>query len=435
MASAPATPAANPSQPIPSRRARRPRPAAPTAASDPTPTIQRTNFITSNDLMVETIVLPQGDFAFLIEGKVDPVKSVSEAGRLIEPPHDLRSMSETGLLRMPTGVAPYGSTIQLLQDIKDFICRYVDLPEEWLDIICLYILMTWVFDRFTAVPYLRFLGEPGTGKTRALQVCASISYKATVASGNITGAALFRTIDCIRGTMAIDEGDFKHSAEWSDITKVLNNGYSPGTPVIRCNQNSFKPEAYYVFGPKIISTRQRFEDEATETRCLTFETQERKVSLHIPLQIPLAFDQEALLLRNKLLQWRFDKFRRISASENGLRDIGARSGQIGASLMAVAPNDAWRSRVVAYLTHADASRRESSPKNLVIQALQNLKAFSNNTATINEIAKSASDLAQEIGGEEMSARKVGGIVRSLGLSPHRTTVGYVVDIPPAEHWK
>jgi hypothetical protein len=24
--------------------------------------------------------------------------------------------------------------------------------------------MTWVYDRFTAVPYLRFLGEPGTGK-------------------------------------------------------------------------------------------------------------------------------------------------------------------------------------------------------------------------------------------------------------------------------
>jgi len=31
-------------------------------------------------------------------------------------------------------------------------------------IIGLYVLMTWVFDRFTAVPYLRFLGEPEQGR-------------------------------------------------------------------------------------------------------------------------------------------------------------------------------------------------------------------------------------------------------------------------------
>jgi hypothetical protein len=254
-------------------------------------------------------------------------------------------------------------------------------------------------------------------------------------SGNITGAALFRTIDRIRGTMAIDEGDFKHSAEWSDITKVLNNGYAPGTPVIRCNQNSFVPEAYYVFGPKIISTRQRFEEEATETRCITFETQERKVSRNIPLQFPLAFDDEARSIRNKLLQWRFDNYRLMSAKEEGLRELGARSGQIGASLVAVAPNEEWRDRVVAYLSHADAGRRESSPKNLVIQTLQKLKALGSHSATVKEIAESATELAQEIGGEEMSPRKVGGIVRSLGLAPHRTTIGYVVDIPAAEHWK
>jgi hypothetical protein len=211
---------------------------------------QRTSFITSDDRLVETVVTPSGHFEFFVEGESSPVKSVKLGDQQVEPPNDLKTMWETGLPRLPTGAVSYGSTSQLLEDIKHFICLYADLPEEWLEIVSLYILMTWVFDRFTAVPYLRFLGEPGTGKTRLLQICSSISYKGTVASGNITGAALFRTIDRIRGTMAVDEADFKNSAEWSDITKVLNNGYAVGAPVIRCNKDSLVPEAFYVFGPQ-----------------------------------------------------------------------------------------------------------------------------------------------------------------------------------------
>lgn len=405
-------------------------------AGDPAPmkkAEQRTSFITPNGLLVETVATPSGNFEFLVESQILPVKSVQHGDRVIEPPNDLKTMWETGLLRLPTGAIPYGTTSQLLKDIKHFICLYADLPEEWLEIISLYILMTWVFDRFTAVPYLRFLGEPGTGKTRLLQICSSISYKGTVASGNITGAALFRTIDRIRGTMAVDEADFKNSAEWSDITKVLNNGYSVGAPVIRCNKDSLVPEAYYVFGPKIISTRQRFEDEATETRCLTFETKERKLPAHIPLQLPLSFDREACGIRNKLLQWRFDNFRNIEAREEGMRGLAVRSGQIGASLAAVAPDEQSCGRLVSFLSRFDASRREESPKNVVIQALSELQSPIKTSATVNEVAIKARELAQERGLEEMTARKVGGILRSLGLTSHRTNKGWVVDLWTGEH--
>ena len=105
---------------------------------------------------------------------------------------------ETGPVKFPSSVAPYGSTTALIEEVKTLIRQYAAVPEEWLEILSLYILMTWVYDRFTAVPYLRFLGEPGTGKTRLLQICASVSYKGIVASGNITGPALFRTIDLVR---------------------------------------------------------------------------------------------------------------------------------------------------------------------------------------------------------------------------------------------
>lgn len=398
-------------------------------------TEQRVSFIKDGQL-VETVV-SSGYFQFAVSGSKKLVDSVQHNGVRIEPPYHMRPMCETGLVRFPSGIAPYGSTTQLITDIKEFISGYANVPDEWLDIIPLYILMTWVYDRFTAVPYLRFLGEPGTGKTRLLIVSAAISYNAITASGNITGPALFRTIDLVRGTMAVDEADFKNSEEWSDITKVLNNGYTTGMPVVRCERmgSGFAPQALHVYGPKIICTRSRFADEALETRCLTLETREGSLPAHIPLQLPLLFEQEALVLRNKLLLWRFDHFHEVQAQEEGLRSLFPRSGQIGASLAAVAPNEESRKKVVDFLTRYDAGRRGDSDKGLVLQALDQLRATAGSTSPrVGDVARNASNIAGDLGLDALSPRRVGSILRSIGITPHRTKNGYVIELPKDEQY-
>lgn len=393
---------------------------------------RRVSFIHGGEL-VETIVSASGLFQFAVSGKLRMVDSIETKGARIVPPFNLRAMCETGLVRFPSNPAPYVSAEKLIQDIKEFIRRYASVPEEWLSIIALYILMTWVYDRFTAVPYLRFLGEPGTGKTRLLQICAAVSYKGIVASGNITGPALFRTIDLVRGTMAVDEADFKNSEEWSDITKVLNNGYTTGAPVVRCERtgSDFTPQAFYVFGPKIISTRSRFADEALETRCLTFETRYEFLPEHVPLQLPLTFEEEALKLRNKLLMWRFDNFNRTQANEEGLRELSPRSGQIGASLAAVAPNGEIRKSLMSFLALYDAGRKKDSDKGFVLEELRHLRASSIPTATVGTIADSTNITRKDLGLEPLTPKRVGGILRSLGIIPHRTKSGYVVDVQGA----
>jgi hypothetical protein len=386
--------------------------------------------IAQDNRLVETVVSSKGRFQFAVSGKPQPVDFVEDSGKELDPPHFLREMWETGLVKFPSHAAPYGSTVQLLIEIKEFICRYANVPKDWLDIIALYILMTWVYDRFTAVPYLRFLGEPGTGKTRLLHLCAATSYKATIASGNITGPALFRTIDMVRGTMAVDEGDFKNSEEWSDITKVLNNGYTTGTPVVRCERtgSDFMPHAIHVYGPKIISTRSRFGDEALESRCLTFETREEPLPEHIPFQLPLSFGQEACSLRNKLLRWRFDNFHRIEAREEGMRHLFPRSGQIGASLAAVAPSEESRCQLIDFLSRNDAGRRGDSPKSIVLQALEQIRALGLASTKVSSVANIASQLSKDLGGDELTPKKTGGILRSLGHVPRRTKDGYVIDL-------
>jgi hypothetical protein len=427
----PASPAAKPAQPPLDR------PVSSADGENPpvkTKREQRVSIVQDGRL-VETVVSREGRFQFAVSGKPQPVDSFEDRGKQIDPPYHLRAMWETRLMTFPSHPAPYGSTVQLVDEVEKFICRYANVPKEWLDIIPIYILMTWVYDRFTAVPYLRFLGEPGTGKTRLLQLCAATSYKGTIVSGSITGPALFRTINMVRGTMAVDEGDFKHSEEWSDITKVLNNGYTTGLPIVRCERtgNVFEPHAIHVYGPKIISTRSRFSDEALESRCLTFETREEPLPEHIPLQLPLSFEQEACAIRNKLLQWRFDNFHRIEAREKGMRHLVPRSGQIGASLAAVAPTEESRARLIAFLSRNDAGRRENSPKAIVLQALEQTRALGVSTTKVSSVANMATILSKDLGGDELSPRKTGGILRSLGIIPRRTNSGYLIDL--SEHAK
>ena len=87
--------------------------------------------------------------------------------------------------------------------------------------------------------------ESGTGKTRLLEIHAALCYRPLFLVGNVTGAALFRSINLVQGTLVIDESDLKSSEAWSDVVKVLNNGYSRGGSVIRCNKdNGYATEAF-----------------------------------------------------------------------------------------------------------------------------------------------------------------------------------------------
>ena len=74
----------------------------------------------------------------------------------------------------------------LISDVQQFIHRYVDLSPTFEKIATYYVLLSWLYDVFNDLPYLRLRGDFGTGKTRALLVLGSICYKAFFASGAST---------------------------------------------------------------------------------------------------------------------------------------------------------------------------------------------------------------------------------------------------------
>jgi len=222
---------------------------------------------------------------------------------------------ELGIIALPSDIEYYGNVINLINEIKDFIYRYLDIDKSYLQFAAWYVLLSWVYDKFNTINYLRALGDTGTGKSRFLDVIGGLCYKNIRGSGATTVAALKRITKKWRGTIVIDEGDFRESDEKAELIKYFNLGFEKNRPLINCDKNDpTKLEFFIPYCPKIISTRQTFKDKALEARCLT-KVMTQTDRDDIPVILFDSFFEEQQKLMNKLLKFRFDTLFKIDASK------------------------------------------------------------------------------------------------------------------------
>jgi hypothetical protein len=222
---------------------------------------------------------------------------------------------ESGAIKLPSGVIEYADTQLLLEAIEDYIRKYLDVSPAFLKFAAYYILLSWLYDLFSTLPYLRFLGDTGCGKSRALDVCGGLCYKPIFASGCVTPAPIYRMLRRWNGTIILDEADLRNSDEYNEVVTILNCGFEKERPVIRAlKDNPDKIQFLPTFGPKVFATRRRFKDSALEARCLTEIMQETSRD-DIPATLTSGFHQEQKVLRNKLLLFRLRNYHRINPEQ------------------------------------------------------------------------------------------------------------------------
>lgn len=229
------------------------------------------------------------------------------------------NLIENKTVLLPSAIDQKTSESELNTKILYFVQKWLDIDEK-LELINLhYIKVTWIYDRLTVVPYLRALGDYGSGKTRFIQTIGSLCYKPIFLAGATSDAYIFRTIELFKGTMVINELERLNTDLNAQIVNILNNGYEKGMGVGRVEGDKDKtPKVYDVFCPKIISAREPFKDLALESRIITnylYPTSRRDIQI----ALDDSFWKEAEEIRNALLSYRLEyiKDRRFADSQAG----------------------------------------------------------------------------------------------------------------------
>ncbi|MEZ5934430.1 MAG: hypothetical protein R3F54_21300 [Alphaproteobacteria bacterium] len=346
------------------------------------------------------------------------------------------NLIQNKVILFPSKPEGYRSEAELLDEVRFYIHRYVNVSPEFERIAATYVLLTWLYDRFDELPYLRVRGDYGTGKTRFLLIVGSICYKPIFASGASTISPLFHLLDTFKGTLIIDEADFRLSDEKADVVKILNNGNVRGMPILRTRQTregEYDPRAFQVFGPKLLATRGQYQDRALESRFISEAMGTRSLRKDVPITLPARQRQEALSLRNKLLMFRFHNYHRKQTKPHLFDEaVEPRIRQIFVSLISIT-DDLELQHELSELATA-FSEQIKADRGMQIEA-RLLEAIRNSDLSV----KSITEIFAKRHGTEYQAvtyRWIGGLIRrKLQINTHKSNGVYIIpneEIPKLE---
>lgn len=287
----------------------------------------------------------------------------------------------SGSILFPGTIRDYWNINTLIKDIQDYIYKYVDIPPDFITISSYYVLMTYIYTNFSEIPYLRVIWDYGSGKSRFLKIVGSVCYIPMITNGGTSTSAIFRMIEQYKWTLILDEADFNFSDTTSDVIKLLNNGYQKWCPIIKADWKNFEPNCYEVFCPKIIWGRSEFRDKATESRCLS-HVMKRSNRKDLPIGLDQTFYEESLLLRNKLLQFRFDNLDNIKIQNIKIEGLEPRLNQIINPMLSIIPDDEAKKVIIGSISKKQETIKKDRKDSLFWTVLHIIKIRFNSSEEV-----------------------------------------------------
>lgn len=343
-----------------------------------------------------------------------------EDGSVIKPLQ--MDLIRTEQVRLPSQASEYIDELRLIEEIEQFISYYLDLPHPfYLKLVSHYILLTWVYDKLSVVPYLRALGDYGSGKTRFAQVIGSLCYKPLFVAGATSDSFIFRMIEIFKGTLILNELERVNTDMHNQLTIILNNGYEKGLGVGRVEgERKREPKMFDVYSPKIITSRTKFKDLALESRILSIPMKPTKRK-DIPSQIDESFWLAAKDIRNKLLMYRFrNRFAvELENKEEKLWVVEPRLRQTLLPLFYVIQDKETEQEFIKYALEFQEqviSDRGTEVDAIVAEKLLDL-LDNNEKVTVKDVAEKVNKEFDEK--ERITSKAVGKIIRGFGYKPKR----------------
>ena len=179
--------------------------------------------------------------------------------KLENPNYDLEGEKEKSQEGMKEA---YGNIIRVLKE-------YLDMKEEYYNIVALWIIGTYFHKNFPSYPYLFFNAMKGSGKSRTINLITTLAKDGSV-QNSMTEAVLFRT----KGTLAIDEFEGVSRKGNENLRELLNSAYKKGTTVKRMKKiktekgTEMAVEEFEVYRPIVLANIWGMENVLGD-RCIT----------------------------------------------------------------------------------------------------------------------------------------------------------------------
>jgi hypothetical protein len=284
------------------------------------------------------------------EGQVSSGGHVDVDGLRYVPVEDDDIIRQGGVL-FASELGPLKETRELVAIIEMFLKRYflLDNLMEY-KLAAYYVLLTWLYDCFSAIPYLRAQGDTNTGKSELMLRIGQICYRLVISTGASSTAALKFALHMYRGTIFMDEMDI--ADKFDDRMVILNVGAMKDQAKVWNMMPVIKPDGSQgytgtianVYGPKLITMYGRFKDPATEGRCLTFKMSEKEpMELKrkgIPTEKTKEFYFESQYIRNLMIRWRLEHWQQQIELDQELADmaVSTRINQVTMPIKWIAKN-------------------------------------------------------------------------------------------------
>jgi hypothetical protein len=325
----------------------------------------------------------------------------------------------------------------LLDEVSDFIRRYVVLSPDQVSATALWVIHTHAIDAADATPYLHVTSpEKRSGKTRLLEVLDLLAARPWF-SGRITAAVLQRRLERDHPALLLDETDavFKKESEYSEALRaILNAGHRRGCKAWLCSKKGGDIELveFDVFGPKCLAGIGKL-PETIADRAIRIVLRRRAPSEPVTRFRRREAEEQARSLRERAERWATANMETLKASRPHIPDFiddRATDGWEPFFAIADAAGAGWpqRARMVA-LTLSDADVRDD--ESLGAHLLADLRAIFEERGVDRlpsiEICRALNGLEEspwgDLRGKPLDPRGLARRLRAFPVRPHDIRFG------------
>jgi hypothetical protein len=152
------------------------------------------------------------------------------------------------------------SPASVFRSLCEAIARFIDFPTETapgtVATLALWVILTYCYRAWGAVPYLYVGGPLQSGKSRLFDVLSRVVFRPLM-TANLTAPAMFRTLNDRGGTVLFDEAERLRQAtpEVQEVLSMFLAGYKRGGTATRLDKvgDGYRTVQFDVYGPKALA--------------------------------------------------------------------------------------------------------------------------------------------------------------------------------------